>query len=176
MGMIHRPGDLFDVSRGRPAVQRLAVDHLGQAPAFDEPHDVKVLSVRVPRFVHRNHVVVLEPGRKLGFEAESVNRGRVVQPAGPDHLEGHVAPRVSVASPVDDPHPPFADRTDEIVIADPFITEDRTHDDVIAGETVEVVARAGLLAAIDAAARARAASRSCSSPARCVAGTISSFR
>ena len=102
-------------------------------------HRVIVLSLLLTGLIDRDNVLVFESRGDLRLEPEAIDHRRVIEGKRPDQLQRDDPVHPAMVSAVDDPHSPLADRTDQVIVADPVVAEDRPDDRGVAGEAVEIL-------------------------------------
>lgn len=101
------------------------VQHLVEAQARDELHDVVVQAAFFADPEHRNDVGVVQSGGCLRLALEPLLVPDVEEELLGQHLEGHMSAKRDLFSLVDDAHAATADLAQDAVIAEPFRVLDR---------------------------------------------------
>ena len=116
VGGVEGGGDLVDDRRRAGGLERsLAQDQRVEIGALDEAHRQVELTVLLAGVIDRDHVGVIDRGRRPRLLLEALAEALVPGEVGGDQLQRDLPAEVDLDRPVDDAHPAATDLLDHAV-------------------------------------------------------------
>ncbi len=118
VGIMHRAGDGGHQLRRGAGILRKAAGMRREIAAVDQLHAEVMMPLVHADLVDRHDVGMIQMRRGLSFQAKPLEVVGRREPPGADHLQRQHAVQADLPGLEDDPHSPFRDHLDQLVIAE----------------------------------------------------------